>query len=326
MPARQPIIMMAVAQRRGGARRQSKGSALKDNRFVAIFIRIVTDLMRRDLQGMAAQIAYRLIFALMPMLIFLTAFAGLVAQRIGIDNSMDHVTVWLQEHASPEIANVLVAPISDALNTTPENLLTFGGLLTIWSARGAIAAMINGLNLAYDVDDRRSWFHRQALSIALTIGLAVSVVVASVLNLLGSDGGQKVADLFDLGATWHNVSAALQQPVTIAVVIVLVALLHFLGPDVHYGFRWLLPGALLTVVCWVAAIFALRIYFSLAGGFAEAYGVFGGMLAVIFWIYVMGYILLLGGTVNAAIHGVLRPRQEPAAAEHRTDEPQTAPA
>lgn len=283
---------------------------MKDNRFVAIIRRIIGDVMHRDLQGMAAQIAYRLIFALLPMLIFLTAFAGLVAQRIGIGNSMNHVTVWLQEHASRDIATVLVGPISAALNTPPENLLTFGGLLTIWSARSATAAMIKGLNLAYGADDRRSWLHRQVLAITLTIGLAVAVVVASVLNILGSDTGQKVAELVNLGSAWVKVSEALQAPVTIMVVIMLVALLHFLGPDVHFGFRWLLPGALLTVVCWIGAIVVLRFYFSMAGGFAEAYGVFGAMLAVIFWIYVLGYILLLGGTVNAAIHGVLAPRPE----------------
>lgn len=290
---------------------------VKGNRVVAVVVRIVADLMHRDLQGMAAEIAYRLIFSLLPMLIFLTAFAGFVAQRIGMENSMDHVTAWLRENTSPEIANVLIEPISSALNTTAESLLTFGGVLALWGARGAIAAMIKGLNRAYGVQDRRPWLYRQALSLVLTVGLAVSVVVASVLNFLGSNAGQRLAQLFDLGTFWHDISAALQEPVTVAIVFVLVALLHLLGPDVRFGFLWLLPGALFTVACWIGAIYVLRIYFGLAGGFAEAYGVFGGVLAVIFWLYVMGLILLLGGTLNAAIHGVLRPDGEsaPAAAD-----------
>ena len=287
---------------------------MKGNRFVAIIVRIVSDLMRRDLQGMAAEIAYRLIFSLVPLLIFLTAFAGFVAHRIGIESSMNHVTTWLRANTSPEISSLLIDPISSALNTSPENLLTVGGVLALWGARGSIAAMIKGLNRAYGVEDRRHWLYRQALSLALTIGLAASVVIVSALNLLGSSAGQRVAGLFNLGSAWHDISAALQEPVTVAIVIVLVTLLHFLGPDVHFGIFWLLPGALLTVVCWIGAIYALKVYFRLSGGFAEAYGVFGAMLAVIFWLYVMGLILLLGGTLNAAIHGVLRPDGETAPA------------
>lgn len=297
---------------------------MKGNRFVAIVTRIVSDLMHRDLQGMAAEIAYRLIFSLIPLLIFLTAFAGFVAHRIGIESSMNHVTAWLHANTSPEISNVLTEPISSALNTSPENLLTIGGVLALWGARGAIAAMIKGLNRAYGVDDRRPWLYRQVLSLALTVGLAVSVVIASALNFLGSNAGQRLAGLFNLGSAWHDVSAALLEPVTVAIVIVLVTLLHFLGPDVHFGIFWLVPGALLTVVCWIAAIYALKVYFSLAGGFAEAYGVFGAMLAVIFWLYVMGLILLVGGTVNAAIHGVFRPADEPASVVAGTERARAA--
>lgn len=275
-----------------------------------VVVKVSKDASSRDMPGMAAQIAYHLIFAMMPMLIFLTAVAGFVAQRVGITNSMVHITQWLTDHASPQIAEVLQAPISHALHTQPESLLTFGGLLTLWSARGAIASMMGGLNLAYGTKDSRSWFVRQGLSIALTIGLALAVVAASVLNLLGTDAGRRLADQVHLGQTWVRFSHFVQWPATVAILIVLVALLHFLAPDVHIGFVWILPGAALTVVLWIAAIYALRIYFRLARGFAEAYGVFGAMLAVIFWIYIMGMILLIGGSFNAAIHEVLRPGNE----------------
>lgn len=297
---------------------------MSDNKFITIVIGITKQIIQRDLQGMAAQIAYRLIFALMPMLIFLTASAGFVAQRIGITNAMDHITGWLQEHASPEIANVLAGPIAHALKTNPESLLTFGGLLTLWSARGAVASIISGLNLAYGVKDGRSWIVRQLLYIGLTIGLAVCVVVSSLLNLLGSEAGKRLAGPIQLGSTWLWISAWLQWPVTTALVIVLVALLHFLGPDVHVGFGWILPGALLTVMFWIAAIYLLRFYFGIASGFAEAYGVFGAMLAVSFWIYIMGLILLIGGTVNAVIHRVLAPQADQPQPDRQTAAEHTA--
>lgn len=291
-----------------------------------IVVKVSKDASSRDMPGMAAQIAYHLIFALMPMLIFLTAVAGFVAHRVGVTNSMIHITQWLTDHASPQIASVLQAPIAHALNTQPESLLTFGGLLTLWSARGAIASMMGGLNLAYGTKDSRSWFVRQGLAIALTIGLALAVVAGSVLNLLGTDAARRLADQLQMGQTWVRISRLVQWPATVAIVIVLVALLHFLAPDVHLGFGWILPGAILTVVLWIGAIYALRIYFKLARGFAEAYGVFGAMLAVIFWIYILGMILLIGGLFNAAIYAVLRPNEAAAAVQKPRSESRQAAA
>ena len=265
---------------------------------VAFPKRMFNEFRQKEVSVLAQLIAYNLLFALAPLLIFLTSFSGLVARRVGLGNTMTDVTQWLQENLPRDAAAALEEPIRAALETSPGSLVSIGGLITLWSAKNAMAALMRGLNGVYGAEETRSWVQQQGISILMTIALAVAIVGTGGFYVLGTDVGTGVADWVGLGAEFAEVSTWLRWPVIAVLIVGLVTLLHSFAPDLDAPLRWFVPGAAFTVVFWAIATVGLRIYIGASSGFSEAYGIFGAMLAVIFWLYVMSIIILLGGVVN----------------------------
>lgn len=263
----------------------------------------VSIVKKRDLTGMAQQIAYNVLFALGPLLIFVTALAGALTQQINKDaeNPVRPITDWMNENLPADAAEFLRTPVENALTTSPGFLLSLGALLALWGGRNAISVLMKGLNLAVGVEENRNWFKQQLTSLALTVATGLMLGVTSVLFVLGSGIGDDLAGAIGLGGLWTTVSTWLRWPVIVAVIVVGVALLNRFAPDHEAPIRWYLPGAAVTVVLWGISVIGLRVYFQISAGFAEAYGVFGSVLAFIFVLYVMSLGILVGGVVNGAV-------------------------
>jgi membrane protein len=278
-------------------------SSSSTNQFMEVGKRTVSIARERDLTGMAQQIAYNVLFALAPLLIFITAFAGLLTQTINDDseNPVKPITDWMDDNLPSEAAQFLREPVENALNTSPGFMLSFGAILSLWGARNAMASFMKGLNLALGVEEERSWAMQQATAIGLTIAAALLLVVSSLLYVLGTGVGNDLADAVNLGGAWATVSVWLRWPVIAVVIVVAVMALHRYAPNHAAPLRWYLPGALVTVGLWVIALVLLRLYFLVSGSYAEAYGVFGAVLAFVFLLYVMSLVTLIGGVVNSAV-------------------------
>jgi membrane protein len=264
----------------------------------------------KDLSGLAQQIAYNILFALAPLLIFITAAAGAVTQVVNseLQNPAAPVLGWMQRTLPSDAAQFLQEPIASALSTDPGFLLSFGAIFALWGAKNAMSAIIKGLNKAYDVEkDSRSFIVQNLTAIGITIGLALLLGVAGILYVLGTDVGTDIADAIGLGDIWTSVSTWLRWPVIAVVVILGVALIHYYGPNIDADLKWFVPGAAFTVIGMLIATIGIGIYFNFSGGYNEAYGAFGSVLAFIFWLYVMGLLILLGGVINMAIQKEVPP-------------------
>src|SRR4051794_7336250 len=79
-------------------------SALPPVRFL---LRLATDIGADDVSGLAAEMAYRLLFALFPFMIFLTAVIGFISARVGFDNLFALVMRLVTSLVPPEIGRLL---------------------------------------------------------------------------------------------------------------------------------------------------------------------------------------------------------------------------
>ena len=263
----------------------------------------VRTFLDKDVTGLAQQIAYNILFAVAPLLIFLTAFSGLIVQQVNADatNPALPILEWLDDNLPSDAAEFLKGPVESALTTSPRFLLSIGGVLTLWSAKNAMAAIMNGLNAMYGLEDSRSYVKKNAIALLLTIWLAASILVSGTLQLLGTEAGQDIADWAGLETVWSTAVRLLQWPVTAALVTLVIVMIHRFAPIFDGPLRWYLPGALLTTIGLAMSTFGLQIYFASFGGFSAAYGVFGAVLAFIFWLYVVSVVILAGGVVNATL-------------------------
>ncbi len=263
------------------------------------------DFKDDDLQGLAAEVMYHLLFSIVPLLIFLTALTGFIAPLIGggEGDTVARLVQWLRTDSNlpPQTVDVVVTPIERVLTEQAGGFLSIGALLALWGGKNAIAAMMKALNVAFDVKETRPWWKKTAIAIGLTIALGLALIASSLFFLAGSFLGETVAGWVGLGSVWTTVWGLLRWPLIVALLVVALAFFYWAGPNVNAPFKWLSPGSALAVILWAVATLGLSLYFRIAGGYVEAYGVLGAMLAFVFWLYLMSFILLFGGELNSVL-------------------------
>src|SRR5918999_586686 len=131
--------------------------------------------------GLAAQLAYYFFFALFPALLFLLA----VASYFPVETLVDDMFRTLGGFVPPEVLAIITDQIKKISEGEQTGLLTFGMLATLWSSSAAMTAIIDTLNSAYDVEEGRPWWQVRLTAVALTVGVALFILVSFALILAG---------------------------------------------------------------------------------------------------------------------------------------------
>ncbi|MDP8987017.1 MAG: YihY/virulence factor BrkB family protein, partial [Actinomycetota bacterium] len=182
-------------------------------------------------------------------------------------------------------------------------LLTLGTLGALFAAARGFVGVIRALDEAYDLEERRTWFAIVPSAVALAlVSVLVAVVMLATLvlgPLLG--GGQEVADAVGLGDAFAFFWELLRAPFAFVVLILWATTLYRVAPDHHTAWRRHLPGAVLAATLWLLVSLGFRLYLRLAAGGNEVFGVLGGTLILLVWLYALGVGLILGGELNAVL-------------------------
>ena len=254
-----------------------------------------------DLPGLASEVAYHLLFSAVPLLIFLTSLSAFISDAIGIGDIMGSVNEWLFDNVPADSRATVREALENILMNESGSVLSIGGLLALWGARNAMAALMKALNTTFGVAEGRPWWKQQAVAMGLTLALGVAIIGSGAALLLGSGLGETFAGWVGLDQAFVAVWSWARWPVILVLVSAMLVFLYWAGPNVDVPMRWLVVGAFVTVLLWIVASFGLTIYFRSFAGYSETYGPLGGVLAFVFWLYVMSLILLLGGEVNAVL-------------------------
>ncbi len=268
---------------------------------IGLLREIVNDARRDDILSVAASMAYSTLFAIVPLLLFLTALSGFVSRWLGTEDVVTRVTVWLFQHLPLSTAAAVRDPIQEALNNQASGLLSLSAVLFIWFGKSAIAAAMGAVNKAYGRRDTRSWPVRTAIAIALTIALGVGFTVSSTALLFGRRWGADLAEWLGVESAYPEFWEIAHWPIIALLVLFGLSVFFWIAPDSDAPFAYTLPGAFFTLVGWTIATFGFAYYFTVAGSYSTAYGTLGGVLVFIFWLYVMSFVVIIGGEINAVI-------------------------
>ena len=179
--------------------------------------------------------------------------------------------------------------------------LSIGALAALWAGSNGMASVMSALNFAYDVADRRPWWKRRLLAILLTIGFALFILGALLLLVFGARIGSLVASALGLGGLFTLAWNILSVPIVVFFVLIGIALVYYLAPAAKQHWRWVTPGSTVALVLWLAMSFGLRLYVSRFADYSATYGSIGGVILLMLWLYLTGFVLLVGAEINAEI-------------------------
>ena len=247
--------------------------------------------------GLAAQLAYYFFFALFPALLFLIALAS----YFPLETLVDDMFRTMGGFVPPEVLSIITDQIKKISEGEQGGLLTIGVLTAVWSSSAAMTAIIDTLNSAYDVEEGRPWWKVRLIAIALTVGVALFILVSFALILAGPTLAERLADAWRLGPVFEWTWKILQWPLVFALASSGTALIYYFAPDVEQDWIWLTPGSVLATALWLIATLGLKVYVVNMGSFTETYGALGGVMVLMLWFYVSGLVILIGAEMNAVI-------------------------
>jgi membrane protein len=265
--------------------------------------RLWDTIMGDDITTSSSSFAYHAMFAIPALLILSVAIAAFINQATSID-----VTGTLRElihdHAPVETRELLNTLVDNAIARVGSGGASLGIAITtvvaLWSGSSAVATLLNAFNRAYGVVETRPFVQRTRLKLVLTLLGTLTVNAAFVLIVFGHRIGEHLADELGLGARFDYLWGVLRVPAAVFLIALLLAVLYYLGPNVELSFRWISPGSVLATILWLLASAAFGTYLRVIQP-GSAYGALGGVVVLLFFLYVTGFIFLLGAKLNAEI-------------------------
>ena len=272
--------------------------------------RLWHEIQEDELLGRAAQLSYYVLLALFPALIVLTALMGLFS----VQSYMPELMSYLRNVLPGDALSMVERFLEQVAKGSGANILSVGGLGALWASSSGVTAIMEALNVVYDVkaDPRPFWMVRLT-AIILTIGLAGFVIFAVALVLYGEHIAGWVADVVGLGPlfTWGWI--ILQWPVIIGLMLTIVAAVYYFCPAIDQNWRWVSPGSVFAVSMWLLVSLGFKLYVENFGNYNAVYGSIAGVIVLMLWLYWSGMVLLIGGEINAEIEHAAAQQQRRAA-------------
>lgn len=258
--------------------------------------RTVKEFNEDNALGLAAQLSFYLILALVPAIVFLVALTSFLPAA-----SMQELVGTVAPFLPGDMVALLEGLLASVRERQNGGLLTFGFLMAIWSSSAAIVGVIYAMNQVYGIEEGRPWWKVRLTAIGLTIALALFVLIAFGLVMLGPWAADWMADQFGFGPILAWTWKILQWPLVFLLVAFGIALLNYYAPDAEQDWVWITPGAVLATALWLLASLAFRFYLTRFADYNETYGSLGGAIVLMLWFYLSSLAILMGSEMNAEI-------------------------
>jgi membrane protein len=269
---------------------------------IRLCYRVAMDALYRfnddDGWAIASHIALSVLMAMFPFLIVVTALAGFI-DSINLAAEVVRLifAAWPRQVASP-----IAGEIHNVLTTERSGVLTLGAVFAVYFASSGIESLRIGLNRAYGLREKRSWWLLRLESIGYVLVSAIALLALAFLVVLGP----LIFKAATAYAPWIEPLEAHFNVARFAIAGLVIAaslfILHMWLPAGRRQLGSVWPGIVATLVLWLVCGFLFGRYLS---DFANAYvtyyaGLASAMIALVF-LYFSAWIFIFGGELNAAI-------------------------
>jgi membrane protein len=267
--------------------------------------RVARGVHKDNAIGQAAQLAYYFLFALFPFLLFLITLLGFLPL------AMDEIMALLANVMPAEVTVLVQDNVRTLVTQQRGGLLSFGILTSLWTSVSAVTAIIDNLNHAYGVQEGRPIWKVWGISLLLVLGLSGLLMGSVALLIFGSDIGGLLANRVGLGAAFEVVWNIARWPIIVGFLIVAMSTIYYFAPDVEQKWKWITPGSIFAILAWILVSLGFSYYVSQFGSYNKVYGSIGTFIVLMTWMYLMGFVILVGGEINAEIEHAARFGKDP---------------
>jgi membrane protein len=271
------------------------------------------DLQRNHLFAFANGLSYQFLMSLFPALIALAAIVG----YLPIPHLFRSILDFMSRFVPPDSMGMVRAVVRDVITPNKGKLLSFGLAGSIWAVSSGFAAIMEALNVAYDVPETRPYWKTRLLAIWLSFQIGGLMLLALVVMLVGPRFGVWLANTLHLSVVWAYVWPYLRIAFAFVAVVLAVEIMYFAAPNVRQKCRYTVVGAVIAVVAWLLLSYGLGLYLRQVVHLNKTYGSLGAAVALMIWMQWTALSLLIGAEVNSEVLKVNTGGEVPLKTERR---------
>src|SRR4030081_3109086 len=279
-----------------------------------IFRRLVWETATDNKAGLAAQMAYQMLFLLAPGLLFLWHLLGL----FGTDPAKLHRMFLILKSfipPDPKVQDILDAAMASVVVAGSSGFLANVGIvLGIYLGTVFISTISRALSETHGVREDRNWWSKYIVSFFMLFWFGLSILFCFNAVVFGERLAGVAEVNFQLTIPLQEWVAALNLPFTAIALPVLALALYLLTPENYLTIRQALPGAIFFSIGWIIVTKLFQIYVARYDRYNPTYLALASLIVLLTWMYLTCLLVLLGGKLNAIIRGEREEKETPAPA------------
>ena len=263
------------------------------------FGRLAADMVQRyyahDVARDSAALTYYLLFAIFPLLIFISTLLGLLELDIA------YITSVLEPLFPADVLNVVRSYLEYVSANPSRQLLWFSLVFSIWFPMRASGCLMHSLRKAFGRSAPESLWRSQLRILLFTVWLIVVIAVTLCLVVVGRTVLEFVGRFVSVTEAFITAWSSLRFVVLALVMVVTLVVLYMLSQGQRRPLREVLPGVASSLAAWMVLSMAFSYYVEHVGQYSVLYGSIATVIVVLLWLYMSGQILVLGAEFSAAL-------------------------
>lgn len=260
--------------------------------------RSVREFIDDGCTDLAAALTYYAILSIFPGLIALVSLPAAFGQGT---RTTDELLNIIEDIAPASVAADLEGPIQNLADPPGAGLALIIGLaVALWSASGYVGAFGRAMNTVYGVTEGRPFWKLRPIILGVTLLMMLLILAAMVMLIVSGPLARSIGETIGAGDTAVMVWNIAKWPALLLIVILIVAMLYHLTPNIKKpNFRWLSGGAVIAIVVWAVASAAFGFYVANFGSYNATYGALAGVIVFLLWLWLTNLALLFGAEFDA---------------------------
>jgi len=273
----------------------------KTNAFVHTLCLLIGNFFDHKVGKNAAALAYYLLFALFPLLIFLSNLLGL------LDLNITAITQALQQVLPRDVVGIIESYLAHVSQTSSHTLLWFALVFSIWFPMRAIKGLMDNVRLAYHLEEPAKPLAYALRQLVYTVIFLLVMALTLLLSTLGKHVLGYIDYLLPEGTVqFSNYFLGIWQYLRFVPIALLMfaalGILYAAALDNRQSIRAIWPGILFAMVGWMLVSVGFSFYVENFANYSVIYGTLGAVIVLLMWLYLTAVILIMGAELNSVLN------------------------
>ena len=256
----------------------------------AFSIQFLRDILAKETINTAAELTYRLMLAILPLMTFLMSLLGFLHLDVTLLDEL------IAPYLPQDIHTTLLGFINTLALERNVTILSLSIILAISSASSGFRAIMRGINRCYGTRDERNLIVRIIISIALTFVFVTTIIISVVAIVFRGVILEFVSQYAEINI---GLTALLSSLVTFCSMFIALTFIYKISV-IKKSLRSVLPGSLFSVCLWLATARLFNIYIAIFP-VSSVYGSIASAFVMLLWLNMISIIILLGAQLNASL-------------------------